>query len=67
MTRARKSETLAGTVRQAIRDSGETMYRVALDSGVNYTTLHRFMTGKRAISLEALEKLCAYLGMRLTQ
>jgi hypothetical protein len=59
--------TLGETLRTAIRDSGETLYRVGIASGVPYATLHRFMAGERSVSMEALEKLCAYLGLWLAQ
>jgi transcriptional regulator with XRE-family HTH domain len=58
--------TVSATLRQAIRDSGKTLYRVAKDSGVPYATLHRFMHGKTEVSMASLDKLCAYLGLTLT-
>ena len=64
--RPRKEEpTVSETLRRAIRDSGRTLYRVAKDSGIPYATLHRFMSGERSISLRALDKLSAYLGLQL--
>jgi transcriptional regulator with XRE-family HTH domain len=58
--------TVSATLRRAIRDSGQTLYRVAKDSGVPYATLHRFMNGKTEVSMASLDKLCAYLGLALT-
>ena len=57
---------MSGTLRTAIKSCGETLYRVAKDSGVPYATLHRFMAHERAISMENLDKLCTYLGAHLT-
>lgn len=54
-------------LRQAIRDSGLSLYRISQDSGVAYATLHRFAAGKRAVSMNVMDKLCAYLGLRLTR
>ena len=34
-------------------------------SDVAYATLHRFMAGERAVSMEALDQLCTYLGLGL--
>jgi hypothetical protein len=66
MTRKPKAApTLSDSLRAAIEDSGQTLYRVSKGSGVPYATLHRFMAGKRSVSMEALEKLCAYLELRL--
>jgi hypothetical protein len=32
---------------------------------VPYATLQRFMAGKRAVSMEAMERLSEYLGLEL--
>jgi transcriptional regulator with XRE-family HTH domain len=56
---------LSASLRASIQASGETLYRVSKESGVPYATLHRFMAGKRSVSMEALDKLCAYLGLGL--
>jgi transcriptional regulator with XRE-family HTH domain len=68
-SRARSSgaSTMSETLRRTILDSGQTLYRVSKDSGVSYATLHRFVTGQRAVSMAALDKLCAYLGLKLTR
>jgi transcriptional regulator with XRE-family HTH domain len=58
---------LSEALRAAIRSRGETMYRVAKDSGVPYATLHRFLAGKRSVSLEVFEKLCEYLNLELKE
>ena len=67
MARARKrgGGSVAETIRRAVLESGKTLYRVGKDSGVNYGTLHRFMSRERSMSLDAVEKLCAYLGLTL--
>jgi hypothetical protein len=59
--------TMSETVRRAVLESNQTWYRVAKDSGVPYATLHRFVTSQRAVSMETLDKLCAYLGLRLVR
>jgi hypothetical protein len=58
---------MSDVLRQAIRDSGLTLYRVAKDSGVDYATLYRFMKGERAIHMRAADKLVDYLGLQLTR
>ena len=63
----KKGVAVSKALKQAVRGSGKTLYRVAKDSGVSYPTLHRFMAGKRSISVEALDKLCLYLGLKLTK
>jgi hypothetical protein len=65
--RKREGDNVGETIRRSVLESGQTLYRVAKDSGVNYGTLHRFMTRERSMSLDAVEKLCAYLGLTLTR
>ena len=59
--------TLQDQLRQAIEDSGLTLYRIAKDSGVAYQVLHRFARGERDLTLETATKLADYFGMRLTR
>jgi transcriptional regulator with XRE-family HTH domain len=56
----------AEQLREAIRKSGLTLYRVAKDSRVNHASVHRFMHG-RQVSLKSFDKLCDYLGLSLTK
>jgi hypothetical protein len=64
---AKKGDTVSEVLRKAIVDSGETLYRVAKDSGVSYPAVHRFVRHKHTISLKAVDKLCTYLGLRLSR
>jgi hypothetical protein len=58
----------SAALRQAVLDSGQSLYRVSKESGVPYATLHRFVKGgSRQVSLESFDRLCAYLGLRLTR
>jgi predicted transcriptional regulator len=65
--RAKAAATVSDTLREAVNTSGQTLYRVAKDSGVPYATLYRFITHGRAVSMENLDRLCAYLGLKLTR
>jgi hypothetical protein len=62
-----KGKAVSETLRQAILGSGLTLYRVAKSSGVTYPTLHRFAVHRRPISVRDIDKLCAYLELRLTR
>ncbi len=62
---SKRAVTVSQLLRVTIRDSGKTLYRVAKDSGVSYPALHRFVVGKRSLSMPALDRLCAYLGLEL--
>jgi predicted transcriptional regulator len=67
MARRHKETTVTETVKQAILDSGATFYRVAIDADVPYATLFRFMRGTRDMNSSTLDKLCKYLGLKLTK
>jgi hypothetical protein len=62
----REAEAVSQQLRRAVRESGRTLYRVSKDSGLSYPALHRFAAGKKGLSLDSLDKLCAYLKLRLT-
>ena len=59
--------SLTAQLRSAIETSGASLYRIAKDSGVPQSVVHRFATGQRQIKLDAADKLAAYFGMRLTK
>ena len=52
-------------VRRAIDDTGLTRYRIAQDTGIDESTLAKFYHGHRGLSLDNLDRLCAYLGLRI--
>jgi transcriptional regulator with XRE-family HTH domain len=58
--------SLAEQLRQAIEDSGITMYKLSQDSGVNRSQLSRFMRGQRDLSLAVADKFCEVLGIGLS-
>ena len=58
---------LQDQLRQAIQDSGLTLYRIAKGSGIAYQVLHRFARAERDLTLETATKLADYFGMRLTR
>lgn len=56
---------LTEQVRQAITDSGESRYRICKETGLDPATLHRFTTGERGLSMEALDAVADYLGLSI--
>jgi plasmid maintenance system antidote protein VapI len=52
-------------IRTAIKKSGNSVYRLAKDSGVPQAALCRFVNGKRGITLATASKLVKTLGLRL--
>ena len=61
----RRSKKMTDQVRQAIDDSGLTRYRIAQDTGIDESTLAKFYHGTRGLSLDNLDLLCEYLGVRI--
>ncbi len=58
---------LQDQLRQAVKNSGLTLYRIAKGSGIAYQVLHRFARGERDLTLETASRLADYFGMRLTR
>ncbi len=61
----RRSKKMTDQVRQAIDDSGLTRYRIAQDTGIDESTLAKFYNGHRGLSMDALDRLGEYLGLRI--
>jgi hypothetical protein len=63
-----KREKPTDSLRRAIakaRANGTTLYRIAADCGVDYSTMHKFVNHERGISVQVFDKLCVYLGLVL--
>lgn len=56
---------IADQLRQAIKRSGKSRYRVSLDSGISEAVLSRFVSGKSDLTLANTDKLCKALGLRV--
>jgi transcriptional regulator with XRE-family HTH domain len=52
-------------LREAIRSSGKTHYRIAKDSGVGPDIVARFAQGKRDVRAETFAKIAEALGLHL--
>ncbi len=52
--------------RQAIAASGITRYEIAKATGVSQSTLSKFMLRQRGISVEAMDAVGLFLGLRLS-
>jgi DNA-binding Xre family transcriptional regulator len=64
----RTTRSVSVTLRQAVLDSGRSLYRVAKDAGIDYAVMWRLARGRsRSIDLTTLDRLCAYLGLRLVR
>lgn len=58
--------TISEQLREAIRNSGLSVYRIAKDSGVPQQTLQRFMTHERDIRMaQTADRLATYFKLEL--
>ncbi len=60
------ADLLATALRQAIRDSHQSVYQIAQASGVSQIVISRFLSGQRDIRLHTADRLAAVLGLRLS-
>jgi transcriptional regulator with XRE-family HTH domain len=54
-------------LRERVRGTGHTLTEIARRSGVSLSQLSRFMRGERDLTGDSINKLCAALGLRLTE
>lgn len=55
------------TLRKAVEDSGMTRYAIAQETGINESTLSRFVASGRGISLANADVLATFLGYELVK
>jgi plasmid maintenance system antidote protein VapI len=56
---------LTDQLRQAIDDSGQTRYAIAQATEIDESALAKFYNGHRGLSLDNLDRLFEYLGLRI--
>lgn len=61
----RRKRSISRQLRQAIRDSGESLLHIAGQTGVDDGALSRFMRAERGLTLKSVDRLCKYLGLEL--
>ena len=61
----RKTPTFTDQLRRLVETSGLSRYRFAQESGIDETTLCRFVHGERCLSERNLDKLGEYLQLRV--
>jgi ribosome-binding protein aMBF1 (putative translation factor) len=66
MTRS-EAGNMTDTVKKAIKDSGMSLNALARATGVQVSSLSRFMRGEQDLVFGAVQSLAAVLGLRLIQ
>jgi len=57
--------SLLNTMRDAIRNSEQSRYRISRETGIAESVLSRFMSGETGLSVETIERLANYLGLEV--
>jgi transcriptional regulator with XRE-family HTH domain len=57
--------TVSAKLKAAIRRCPHSRYQIAKATGVTESALSRFISGRRSLSLAAVDKLAAHLGLTL--
>jgi transcriptional regulator with XRE-family HTH domain len=57
---------LSDQIRQAVEQCGETRYAIAKATGIDQSTLSRFVSGERGLPMNTLDRLADYLGLTIT-
>ena len=52
---------MSDAIKQAVRDSGQSLYAICKATGLNEDALSRFMRGQTSMRLDLADKLAAYL------
>ena len=59
--------TVTESLRRAVETCGESRYAIGKATGIPASTLSRFVAGGKPLRGENIDKLCAYLGLKLTK
>jgi hypothetical protein len=62
-----KRDKLTEFLQNAIRDSGSSLYTLAMQADMDDTQLSRFMRNERTLTIPVAAKLCALMGLELRQ
>jgi transcriptional regulator with XRE-family HTH domain len=57
---------LTDAIRAAVRASDQTPYAIAKGSGIARSQLSRLLSGESGMSVDTIERLADYLGLRIT-
>ena len=62
---AKKRISLSDQLRRVVDDCGVTRYRIAQDTGIDASTLCRFMSGERGLPMNTVDVLADYLDINI--
>jgi plasmid maintenance system antidote protein VapI len=62
---SKKSLPLSEQFRKAIETCGESRYAISKATGIDQSALSRFIHGERGLSMDVMDRLGEYLGLKL--
>ena len=62
----KKTESFSDQLRRAVEQSEHSQYTICRKTGIDKSVLSKFVRGLRGMSLDSVDTLCQYLGLRLT-
>lgn len=67
MAKRARPRRFSDEVRAAVEADGRPRSEIARATGLSESTLSRFMTGERGLTMNALDVLAAHLGLHVTK
>ena len=58
---------MSEVIRQAVNKSEHSRYAICMATGIEQSSLSRFMDGRTSLRLDRADKLAAYLGLVLVK
>ncbi len=62
-----QGSTVTEALKQAVCESGESLYAICKATGLNEDSLSRFMRGRQSLRLDLADKLAAYFNIECRQ
>ena len=63
--RSKQPTLISDQLRAAVRDSGMSAYAICKLADVDKSSISRFLSGERQLSMEAADRVCEVLGLKL--
>ena len=63
---SKRRAKLSDQIRRAVDDCGQTRYRISKETGIDQSTLSRFMSAERGLPMNTLDTLADYLDLNIT-
>jgi transcriptional regulator with XRE-family HTH domain len=58
-----RRQVITKAIRKAVRDSGQSLYQISMETGLNHDALSRFMRRKTSMRLDLADRLADYFGI----